>query len=89
MATHKRAALRQAIGERLAGLRRERGGFSQEALASRAGLHRTYVGRLERAESGVTVDTLAAVLAPMGISLAEFFRPFTRTHSPKTPRRRE
>lgn len=89
MATHKQAALRQAIGARLSQLRREVGGFSQEALANLAGVHRTYVGRLERAETGVTIDTLAALLAPMGISLAGFFRPFTHVHSPRTPRRRE
>ena len=31
-----------------------------------AGVHRTYVGRLERGESGVTVDSLAAILAALG-----------------------
>ena len=39
-------------------------------------MHRTYVGRLERGESGVTVEALAAILAPLGVSLSEFFRPF-------------
>ena len=32
-------------------------------------MHRTYVGRLERGESGVTVEAQAAV----GVSLGEFF----------------
>ena len=54
-----------------------------------AGVHRTYVGRLERGDSGVTVDTLAAVLAPLGVSLSEFFRPFKVPVSPRTPRRRD
>ena len=40
-------------------------------------------------ETGVTLDTLAAVLAPMSITLAQFFRPFDLTHRPRTPRRRE
>jgi len=44
---------------------------------------------LERGESGVTVDTLAAVLAAMQVSLAEFFKPFTALVSPRTPRRRD
>ncbi len=30
------------------------------------GTHRTYVGRLERGQSGVTVDSLVAILAPLG-----------------------
>ncbi len=89
MATHKRPALRQAIGQRLGQIRRAAGNLSQEALANRAGVHRTYVGRLERGETGVTVDMLAALLAPVSVSLAEFFRPFTNLQSPKTPRRRE
>ena len=57
-------------------------------LAYRAGVHRTYVGRLERGESGVTVDALAAILAGMSVSLAEFFEPFDEPVRPPTPRRR-
>ncbi len=37
--------------------------------------HRTYVGRLERGESGVTVEVLAAILAALGISLGVALRP--------------
>ncbi len=51
-------------------------------------MHRTYVGRLERGESGVTVETLAAILAPLGVSLREFFKPFKEVMKPRTPRRR-
>ena len=56
--------------------------------AAKAGVHRTYVGRLERGESGVTVETLAAILAPLGMSLGEFFKPFKDVVRPRTPRRR-
>lgn len=62
---------------------------SQEALAHRAGVHRTYIGRLERGESGVTVDALAAVLAAMSLTLSEFFDPFTEVKKPRTPRTRD
>jgi len=31
---------------------------------------------LERGESGVTVEALAAILAALGVSLKEFFQPF-------------
>ncbi len=51
-------------------------------------VHRTYVGRLERGESGVTVEALAAILAALGVSLGEFFKPFTKVVRPTTPRRR-
>ena len=80
--------LRRAIGQRLRELRLDAGITSQEALAELAGVHRTYIGRLERGESGVTVDMLSAVLAAMGVSLSEFFRPFEKTVRPTTPRRR-
>lgn len=89
MSTHRRPALRLAIGQRLRQLRAETGGLSQETLANWAGVHRTYVGRLERGESGVTVDMLAAVVAPMKVSLAQFFKPFDKLMVPTTPRRRE
>jgi len=46
------------------------------------------VGRLERGESGVTVEALAAILAALDVSLNEFFRPFKEVVRPRTPRRR-
>jgi hypothetical protein len=39
---------------------------SHESLAAKAGVHRTHVGRLERAESGVTVEALEAILGTAG-----------------------
>ncbi len=87
MAEHKQPSLRKAVGQRLRDLR-ERAGYSQEKLANLADVHRTYVGRLERGESGVTVDMLAAILAALGTSLADFFTPFGHTFRPRTPRRR-
>lgn len=89
MALRRKNTLRRAVGDRLKQLRVAAGVSSQEALAHLAGVHRTYIGRLERGESGVTVDTLAAVLASMSLSLSEFFRPFTDVVRPRTPRRRE
>ena len=86
MAQHR--TLRRQIGERLRELRLEAGITSQEALAHKAGVRRTYIGRLERGESGVTVDTLATVLAAMSLSLSDFFQPFRSARRSKTPRRR-
>lgn len=89
MAQHQNAALRRQIGSRLRDLRGKAGISSQEALADLAGVHRTYVGRLERGESGVTVEALAALLAPLGVSFAQFFEPFRGTLRPRSPRRRD
>ena len=88
MAQHLNATLRKAIGQRLRELRLDAGISSKETLAEMSGVHRTYVGRLERGESGVTVDSLAAILAALDVSLNEFFKPFEDVVRPRTPRRR-
>lgn len=36
-------------------------GLSQEALAERAGVHRTYVGMLERSEKNVTIYNIERI----------------------------
>ena len=89
MAPHPQGNLRRAIGVRLRKFRVESGISSQEKLAERAGVHRTYIGRLERGDSGVTVDMLAAILAALDSSLAEFFKPFDQPTRPRTPRTRD
>lgn len=88
MAQHQNAALRRQIGERLRELRVRAEITSQEKLAARAGVHRTYVGRLERGESGVTIEALAAILAPLGVGLREFFLPFQGAVRSRAPRDR-
>ncbi len=45
-------------------------------------------GRLERGESGITVEALAAILAALGVSLWEFFKAFKQVLKPRPPRRR-
>lgn len=89
MAQPSRQHLRRAIGERLRDIRVAAGITSQEKLAELAGVHRTYIGRLERGESGVTVESLATILASIGTSLREFFSTFDRPLRPRTPRRRD
>ncbi len=58
---------------------RERAGLSQEALADRAGLHRTYVGGVERGERNVSFLTLARILKAAGITWTRFARAFDKT----------
>ena len=47
-----------------------------------------YVGRVERGESGITVEMLVTVLGAMSVSPAEFFRFFDEPILVKTPRRK-
>ncbi|MDO8534038.1 MAG: helix-turn-helix transcriptional regulator [Xanthobacteraceae bacterium] len=45
--------------------------WSQERLADEAGLHRTYVGSVERCERNVTLSTLEALAGALGIAVTE------------------
>ncbi|MER9102673.1 helix-turn-helix transcriptional regulator [Mesorhizobium sp. M0848] len=47
--------------------------MSQEQLAERAGLHRNYIGFLERGERNASLRTLLAVATSLGVSLGELF----------------
>ena len=53
---------------------REGRGWSQEELAFKCGVHRTYVGGVERAEYNVTVLTLLRFTKALGISLQDAIR---------------
>ena len=57
MAKADSTALR-AILARNVRLIRNKIGFNQEQLAGEAGLHRTYIGAIERAERNVSVDNI-------------------------------
>lgn len=58
--------LPQAFGIALR-TRREVLGISQEAFASRAGVHRTYVGSVERGERNLPLENIAAFARALGI----------------------
>ena len=50
---------------------RKRLGISQEELADRAQVHRTFIGVVERAETNVSIDNIARISAALGVSAAE------------------
>lgn len=61
------------IGDRIRALRNVKG-WSQEELAHRADLHPSHMGRLERGEENVTLESLEKVTNALGTTLEELFR---------------
>jgi transcriptional regulator with XRE-family HTH domain len=53
---------------------RKKRGWSQEAFAARCGLHRTYVGAIERAEENLTLRTLDKLAKALGVRPADLLR---------------
>ena len=43
-------------------------GISQEELASAAGLHRTYIGSIERGERNVSLQNIVAIARALSVS---------------------
>jgi len=53
-------------------LRSERG-LTQEALSLSTGVHRNYIGGIERGERKPTVETIAVLADALDVSLGELF----------------
>lgn len=50
--------------------------LSQEELASRADVHRTYIGMIERAEKNITLENIEKVCKALNLKIRDFFRDF-------------
>ena len=70
MAVSKEQILKK-FGERIKQLRRL-SGYSQEAFADRVGIHRTYMGRIERGESNPPIFTVYKIIKVLKIKSSEF-----------------
>lgn len=58
--------LRQILARNLRDLRGKQG-LSQEDLADIAGLHRTFVGAVERRERNISLDNIGKLAAALGV----------------------
>lgn len=67
----KRARI--SLGTRIRELRSGQS-LSQEGLADLAGLHRTYVGAVERGERNVSLDNILAIAKALKVSASELLR---------------
>jgi transcriptional regulator with XRE-family HTH domain len=64
--------LRRRFGDRVRALR-EADGRSQEALAHDAGMHRTYLGGIERGRRNPSLLNIARLSDALGVSLGDIF----------------
>ena len=71
------ACEQRALGRAVRELRARRG-WSQEHLADRAGLHRNYVGSMERGELNPTWRTLLRFAAGLRVPMTELFAVYER-----------
>ena len=53
---------------------RQRKGLSQEELAVRAGVHRTYIGMIERAEKNITLVNIERIAVALEMEICELFQ---------------
>lgn len=65
--------LQRTVGKSLRRLRVERG-LSQEAFADMLGVHRTYLGGLERGERNLTLRSLERLARQAGVEPMELLR---------------
>jgi transcriptional regulator with XRE-family HTH domain len=70
-------AIRAAFGLSVRHFRHELA-LSQEALAEKAGFHRTYVGGIERGEQRPSFETAIRLIEALEITLSEFAPYFER-----------
>jgi transcriptional regulator with XRE-family HTH domain len=68
-------SVKSRFGATLWRLRDERG-YSQEELAERAGLHRNYIGGIERGERNVALENIVRPAKALSVSPKELFADF-------------
>lgn len=68
----KPSSLRSRVAANVRACRRARG-LSQEALGDLAGVHRTFVGHVERGETNVSIDTLERLAEALQVPVVAFF----------------
>jgi len=69
----KKPTAREKFGDRVRVLRKKIG-LSQEQFGFKVGLHRTYVGSIERGEQNVSLDNIIKLAKAFKIKLTDLFK---------------
>jgi transcriptional regulator with XRE-family HTH domain len=73
MDAQKSLSARQRFARAMRHIREERG-LSQEALAERCELHRTYIGSVERGERNISIDNMERIAHALGIEICDLVK---------------
>ncbi len=66
------ANIKTKFGVRVRTLRTKKG-LSQEAFADLCGLHRTYIGAIERGERNISLENIEKIARALGVSIPFLF----------------
>jgi len=72
------------LGKRIRELRLKKG-FSQESFADHCGLHRTYMGGIERGEHNLTIQTALTIARGLEITLSRLLADIEKELPSPTP----
>ena len=62
--------LRMRLGRAVRRLRKE-AGYSQESFADRCGVHRTYMGAVERGQTNISLDNIERIARGLHLTAAQ------------------
>lgn len=65
--------IKQKIGKRIKELRAQRQ-ISQEELAARADIDRTYVNSVENGKRNISIINIEKIASALGVSIQDFFK---------------
>ncbi|MEP7134475.1 MAG: helix-turn-helix transcriptional regulator [Chloroflexota bacterium] len=51
-------------------------GFSQEKLAEKAGVHRTYLADVERGERNLSLENIHKIISALNLSPSDFYKKY-------------
>ncbi len=74
MVSHRnKVSLREIFSEKMRDKRLE-AGLSQEKLANLCGLHRTYIGSVERSERNISIDNIEIIAKALNCNVCDLLK---------------